>query len=51
MKGLEEELESEELTVEFRKKVVIHLSMIVFSASCLLKEIVDYIEKKNETES
>jgi len=43
MKGLEEQIESQERNVEFMKKIVLHTSAIIISSSLLLKEIINFI--------
>lgn len=48
MKGLEKELEDEEAEIEFRKKVVTYVAMIVFSSASLTREIYSYVINKIE---
>jgi hypothetical protein len=48
MKGLEETLEKDEAEIEFRKKVTVCITLIVFGSATLVKEIYSYVMNKIE---
>lgn len=48
MKGLEEIIEYEEESIEFQKRVVLHVSAIIISSALLFKDIKNFLENKNK---
>lgn len=46
MRGLEENLEHEEDSVEFQRRVALNISLIVIATVQLIKDIKNYVDNK-----